>query len=71
MTTKCVLYAFISFRIRKIAEIENASKFGVRNLNDFLLGETVNVKLWLTYWLYKLKFAAPLESIMNNPFVLA
>ena len=25
------------------------------NLNDFLLGETVNVKLWLTYWLYKLE----------------
>lgn len=28
---KCVLDAFISFRIRKIAEIENASKFRVGN----------------------------------------
>ena len=26
------------------------------NLKDFLLGETVNIKLWLTYWLYKLHF---------------
>ena len=31
MIEKCVLYAFISFRIRKIAEIENASKFRVGN----------------------------------------
>ena len=31
MIEKCVLDAFISFRIRKIAEIENASKFRVGN----------------------------------------
>ena len=37
MIEKCVLDAFISFRIRKIAEIENASKFGVRNLGSYPL----------------------------------
>ena len=37
MTTKCVLYAFISVRIHKIAETENASKFGVRNLGVYPL----------------------------------
>ena len=31
MTEKCVLDTFIGFKICKIAEIENASKFGVRN----------------------------------------
>ena len=38
MTVKCVLDAFISFRICKIAEIENASKFGVRNLGVYPFG---------------------------------
>ena len=31
LTAKYVLDAFISFRIRKVAEIQNAAKFGVRN----------------------------------------
>ena len=35
--SKCVLDAFISFRICKIAETENASKFGVRNLGSYPL----------------------------------
>jgi len=34
------------------------------NLKDFLLGETVNIKFWSTYWLYKLKFILEITAML-------